>query len=88
MNNARRKVIQEALKLLDIGTLEQIKSDIENAQSEEQDFYDNMPEGIQAGDKGEKAQAAIDALGEIMDSLDTAIEALQEIEAKAEEATA
>lgn len=51
---------------------------------EEQDYFDNMPEGLQGGEKGEKAQAAIDAMENVTglledfagidaDELDTAV---------------
>ena len=62
MNNARRKQIKDAIKDLDIGTLEAMKEELESAQSDEQEYLDNMPESLQGGEKGE---AAIDALGEV-----------------------
>lgn len=87
MNNARRKAIQEAIKALDIGTLEQVKSDLENARDEEQEYLDNMPESLQGGDKGQAAEAAVSALESAIEALETAIDALGEIEAHIEEAT-
>jgi phage host-nuclease inhibitor protein Gam len=44
------------------GRVADIRSDLESARDEEQDYYDNMPEGLKGGDKGETAQSAIDAL--------------------------
>jgi hypothetical protein len=43
---------------------------------EEQEYFDNMPEGIQGSKKGEKAEAAIDALQEAKDTLETAMDSL------------
>lgn len=86
MNNARRKSIKEAIKALDIGTLEQVKSDLESARDEEQDYLDNMPESLQGGDKGQAAEAAVSALESAIEALETAIDALGEVEGHVEEA--
>lgn len=76
MNNARRKEINTL-----IAELEEIKSRIESVLEEEQEYLDNMPESFQYGEKGEKAQSAIDALEyavqsieETCDNLNTAAE--------------
>lgn len=87
MNNARRKQIKDAIKDLDIGTLEAMMEELESAQSDEQEYLDNMPESLQGGEKGEAAEAAIDALETAIDALETAIEALGEVEGRVEEAT-
>lgn len=49
---------------------------IEEVRDEEQEAYDNMPESLQNGEKGELAQAAIDA----MESAISDIEGLSEID--------
>jgi hypothetical protein len=75
MNAARRKALDEATdKLSNVRTI------LETARDEEQDFYDNMPESFQSGERGEKAQASIDAL-------ESAINSLDEIDSYLEEAT-
>lgn len=71
MNNERRKQIAA---LLD--RIESVCSEVEELQSEEQDYYDCMPESIQGGEKGENAQAAIDALDSAVQSLREAVEFL------------
>ena len=90
MNNARRKqikaVIESFNKLLDIGTLEDLKGEVEAVRDDEQEYLDNMPESLQGGDKGQAAEAAISALETAIEALDTAIEALQEAEGQLEEA--
>ncbi|WP_140427035.1 hypothetical protein [Ensifer aridi] len=53
-----------------------MKCEIESLMSDEQDYYDNMPESFQNGEKGERAQSAIDALQEAYDSCETAFDAL------------
>ena len=67
MNNERRADLEKATTLL-----EEAKEIIENAASEEQDYFDNMPEGIQASEKG-------DAATEAFDNLETAKDAIDEI---------
>ena len=57
MNNDRRARIQAL-----IDKLEDIKEDIDFIKDEEQESYDNMPENFQAGERGDKAQEAIDNL--------------------------
>jgi hypothetical protein len=79
MNNERRKLIAKIIDELGNipGTLEDLSARVEEVRDAEQEYYDNMPEGLQAGDKGETAQAAIDALeaaytaiGEIIASIE------------------
>lgn len=50
--------------------IEDLKSDVETAKDDEQDYYDNMPQGLQGGDKGSRAQEAVDALQRVEDDLD------------------
>jgi hypothetical protein len=57
-----------------VADLEALKSSAEDVQSEEQDYLDNMPEGLQGGEKGEAAQSAIDALDEVICNIETAVE--------------
>jgi hypothetical protein len=45
---------------------------IEGLRDEEQDYYDNMPEALQGGEKGDNAQAACDAMDSASSSLETA----------------
>lgn len=86
MNNARRKslaALAEQIRAL-AGQIEDIRSELETLRDEEQEYYDNMPESFQGGDKGQAAEAAVsameDALGElpdleeVADYLDTAAE--------------
>jgi uncharacterized iron-regulated protein len=71
MNAQRRKIptdVQHALRAA--------IAMIEGVQSEEQDAFDNMPEGLQSGEKGDKAQAAIDAMLEATESIEAAVESL------------
>lgn len=58
MNASRRKRIEEA------------KGILESVRDEEQEAYDNMPENFQNGERGEKSQAAIDALENAISELE------------------
>ncbi|TYK70294.1 hypothetical protein FSY45_24855 [Comamonas sp. Z1] len=48
----------------------QLREDIDAVRDEEQEAFDNMLESLQNGEKGEKAQAAIDAMDEAVGYLD------------------
>lgn len=64
MNAERRKkleAIKERLTIL-MGEASSLGDELAELRDEEQEYFDNMPEGLQGGDKGEKAQAAIDAM--------------------------
>ena len=91
MNSQRRKDIQKLVTELDDldfeGKLEDIKSGFEAARDDEQEYFDNMPEGLQGSEKGERAESAVSALGEIIAKLEEMIEALGEIQGYADTAT-
>lgn len=88
MNNARRKELETIAGQVKeaIAVLEGLKTDVEQAQSEEQDALDNLPDSFRDGEKGEKAQAAIEAMEEVMDKIQEAIDALEEVEGPIETA--
>lgn len=73
MNKKRRKAIAAIVE-----QLEQASCMIDKISSEEDEYFENMPDSIQAGEKGEAAQAAIECLGAAMDSITDAIEQLNE----------
>lgn len=72
MNAQRGKWINSVWDKLD-----ELKSEIESIMEEEQEAYDNLPESIQDGERGEKMQEAIDNLSNSMDSIDEAISYLE-----------
>lgn len=101
MNNARRKAIgrirddlearkAEVEKLKEV--LDGIKEDIDGIVEEEQEYFDNMPESLQGGEKGEMAEAAIRALTDAAEKIEAAAsdldsnidEAISELETAAE----
>jgi uncharacterized coiled-coil DUF342 family protein len=52
MNAARRKEIDSIT-----AAIEEIKNRIEAIEEEERDYFENMPESFQDGDKGQAAEA-------------------------------
>jgi ribonuclease HI len=88
MNNNRRKdinaIINALQALTERQTLDSLLSDTETVRDDEQEYFDNMPESLQGGDKGSAAEEAAsnldqacDALQEAIDALNTALESLE-----------
>ena len=74
MNSNRRKEIDRIMERIDslIADLSDIKDSIGAVRDEEQEALDNLPESMQEGERGERAQAAIDALEEALNGMDEA----------------
>lgn len=80
MNKMRRKKLSEWIKRADnwITQGEEIKSELENICSDEQDYFDCIPENLQGGQRAMDAEEAIDAMNEAIESMENAIEAAGE----------
>lgn len=65
MNADRRKKLGEAWTKIAEGL-----SLIEEVKSDEEDYYENMPESFKEGEKGQKAQDAISELESAIDTLE------------------
>ena len=74
MNAQRRKNLQRA-----IGLLLEAQSIIDEAKWEEQEAFDNMPEGLQYSERGETMESNIDSMEEFIDNLSDIVEALEEM---------
>ena len=74
MNKNRRKEIN-----INIESLGVIKSNLESILSDEEDYFDNMPENLQGSIRGEDSENAIDLLSEAIDSIEEIIDNLSEI---------
>lgn len=55
--------------------LEAILAEIEEIRDEEEEAFNSLPESLQGGAKGEAMESAIEALGEAVDAVTTAMEA-------------
>lgn len=65
MNRQRRRELQKVAMLL--GSARAL---LETVTDEEQEAYDNMPEGLQYSDRGEAMSEGLDSLAEMLDSLE------------------
>lgn len=54
MNNARRKELDKISQ-----ELQSLVERLETVKDEEQESYENMPDGLQASERGEKSENAI-----------------------------
>lgn len=55
-----------------VSALEDCYADVEVLKSELEDWLGNLPENLQDGDKAQELEAAIEALGEMADEIETA----------------
>lgn len=74
MNAARRKELKRALEMLDAA-----KTILEQVAEEEQEAYENLPEGIQDSERGEQIYDNADTLSGYMDDLDDMMSAIEEM---------
>ena len=81
MNNTRRKRINELKTQIDFvnSTLKEVSKKLFSILSEEQDAFDNMPEGLQSSMRGMDSEDAIDNMEEASEKLDEVIELLDDI---------
>ena len=73
MNKNRRKAIAEVRDIL-----ESANSNLEVIRDEEQESFDNLPEGIQESERGERMSECIECLEEAIGNLSEAIDNLDE----------
>jgi len=74
MNKKRRKSISDIISVLD-----NVKGNIEDILSDEEYYFDNMPENLQGSIRGEESEEAIDLLTDAIESINDCIENLTEI---------
>lgn len=65
MNKQRRKDLSAILN-----ELADLRSRLETIQQDEQDAYDNMPEGLQQSERGQKAEECCSRLEDALTSFD------------------
>jgi hypothetical protein len=73
MNNDRRKQIAELIEQLST-----IEGDASGLAEQEREYFDNMPESLQQGDKGTAAEEAADNLDSAVSSVTEALDYLQQ----------
>lgn len=81
MNKERRgKINNIKLRFQSTQTeLKQLSSELSSILNDEQNAFDNMPEGLQSSYRGMCSEDAIDSMEEASDKLDEVIELLNDI---------
>lgn len=72
MNNTRRSQITDIME-----NLSSLQTSIEELLEEEQEAFDNLPDGIQDSERGEAIQAAIDNLEEAVSNCEELLNNLE-----------
>lgn len=90
MNQARRKSLRKLLDQLQPlePVIEELRDDVRALREEEQEYRDAMPDGIAEGLRGGNADAAIEALEEVVSLLEDIQSEIVEAAEKIEEAMA
>lgn len=81
MNKRQRKDLAKIQARIDgvVSSIEDIKSDIEDIKNEEDEKYENLPEGLQDSEMGEGLMESSEMLESIMDDIDCAIDQLVDV---------
>lgn len=74
MNAQRRKQIQKA-----IGLLSEARAILEEVTEEEQEAFDNMPDGLQASERGETMEENIYRLEEAVSAIEEQENEMEEV---------
>lgn len=74
MNKNRRKELESIS-----AELEALKERLETTREEEQEAYDNMPEGLQESERGELMYGYIDDMDNGISDLESLVDSLNEI---------
>jgi flagellar biosynthesis chaperone FliJ len=73
VNKQRRNAIDKlTTTIADLMTkMEDARDELETLKDEEQEYYDNMPESLQGGEKGERAVEVCDLLDSALSNFDS-----------------
>ena len=74
MNKQRRQQLRRLIEKM--GAL---KSELETIESDEQEYFDMMPENLQGSTNGMNSEEAIDKMADAIACVEEAIEAIEEI---------
>lgn len=61
--------------------LADIVNELETLRDEEQEYYDNMPDGLRDGNKGSTAEAAVSSIESALDTLQDLVSTLEAADA-------
>ena len=81
MNKQRRKDITDLVERVKAvtETLNDALGDIESIKGEEEEAFENMPEGLQESEAGQRAQESAEALSEAYGTLESLLDTLEEV---------
>lgn len=81
MNKARRKSLDNLRNLIEehMNGLAELVADLDGLKDEEQESFDNMSEGLQASENGQRIEAAADALANAHSELESVGDTLQTV---------
>lgn len=71
MNAERRKQLTKIVEQLEL-----LRDDVSQIKDEEQDAFDNMPESLQQGERGQASEQAIDSLDSAYTDIDSAVDSI------------
>lgn len=74
MNKERRRDIRKSITFLD-----EAREALEIVKDDEEESFENLPEGIQCSERGEKMEEAISVLEDVISSLEDHVESLGEL---------
>lgn len=78
MNKMRRKELADLIKQLyackDKNDIYSVINSLENIRDDEEDYYDNIPENLQGGQRASDSESAIENMNEALDLLNEAYE--------------
>lgn len=77
MTNTRKAELRKAFREIDVTALMELVTEIRD---EEQDRYDNLPESVQDGERGERMYEIIDALDNVVTALEEANDYINELD--------
>ena len=75
MNRQRRKRLEEA-----ISKLEELQAEIQSIAEEERESFDNMPESLQDGERGQQISENADNQEYVDSDFDSLLDTLREIQ--------
>ena len=88
MNQERRAKIEKLIDQVQTAAFEmrEFYNELTSLQEEEQEAFDNLPEGLQQAERGQQMEAISTALEDALSSLDSAIDDVESAASEVESA--
>lgn len=77
MTNSRKKELREMLHKVDVTELRDL---LQELVEEEEEKYDNLPDSVQSSEYGERLEGNMEAMQNLIDSLDEAASYVEELD--------